>query len=256
MKEIFRLDLGLVPFQQAWDLQKWLVDQKKTDPLFPEFLILLEHPPVLTLGRWGKTENVLIDPDRLRRLGIDLVRCERGGQVTYHGPGQLIGYPVLNLKSLHLGIREYVFLLEEVLIGLLAGYDLTAARKAGYPGVWVDQEKIASLGLSVQEGIAFHGFALNYGVDLEPFHWIVPCGLSGVQMTSMERLKGKPIESQGLRRRLSGRFEEIFNIKLVSGEPEEENLQKWLDNCRKIPKEILTGQIEGFAKRPPRLWRG
>ena len=99
MKEIVWLNLGLVPYQAAWDLQKFLVDQKKTAPLSPDFLILLEHPPVLTLGRWGRLENVLVDRHRLRELQIDLVRCERGGQVTYHGPGQLVGYPVLNLKS-------------------------------------------------------------------------------------------------------------------------------------------------------------
>jgi lipoate-protein ligase B len=225
MKVIVWLNLGLVPYQAAWDLQKSLVDHKKTDPLSPEFLILLEHPPVLTLGRWASTDNVLIDHDRLQRLGIDLVRCERGGQVTYHGPGQLIGYPVLNLKSLRLGIREYVFLLEEVIIGLLADYDLPAGRKTGYPGVWVDQEKIASLGLSVQEGIAFHGFALNYGLDLDPFNWIVPCGLSGIRMTSMERIKGASIGAKGLRRRLAGHFEKVFNLKLVSGEPQERNLK-------------------------------
>ncbi|RPH88189.1 MAG: lipoyl(octanoyl) transferase, partial [Desulfobacteraceae bacterium] len=129
MKEIVWLNLGLVPYQAAWDLQKLLVDQKKTDPLSPEFLILLEHPPVLTLGRWGRTETVLIDHDRLQRLHIDLVRCERGGQVTYHGPGQLVGYPVLKLQSFRLGIRDYVFLLEEVLIRTLADYDLQAGRK-------------------------------------------------------------------------------------------------------------------------------
>ena len=241
MEEIVWLNLGLVPYQAAWDLQKFLVDQKKTDPRSPEFLILLEHPPVLTLGRWGRTENVLIDHDRLRRLGIDLVRCERGGQVTYHGPGQLVGYPVLNLKSLRLGVRDYVFLLEEVIISALADYDLPAGRKAGYPGVWVEGEKIASLGLSVQEGIAFHGFALNYGLDLDPFNWIVPCGLSGIRMTSMERIKGASIEAKGLRRRLAGHFEKVFNVRLVSREPEDENLRKWLKNCRKIPTRAFDG---------------
>jgi lipoate-protein ligase B len=234
MEGLCWLDLGLVPYQEAWDLQKFLVDQKKTDPLFPEFLILLEHPPVLTLGRWGRTENVLIDPDRLRRLGIDLVRCERGGQVTYHGPGQLVGYPVLNLNALHLGIRKYVFLLEEVIIRVLADYDLPAGRKAGYPGVWVGGEKIASLGLSVQGGIAFHGFALNYGVDLEPFHWIIPCGLSGVRMTSMDRLKGEPTEPKGLRRRLADHFEEIFHLKRISGDRMEKNCKNGL-KIAKIP---------------------
>ena len=151
--------------------------------------------------------------------------------MTYHGPGQLIGYPVLNRISLRLGIREYVFLLEEVIIGLLADYDLPAGRKAGYPGVWVEGEKIASLGLSVQEGIAFHGFALNYGLDLDPFDWIVPCGLSGIRMTSMERIKGANIEAKGVRRRLAGHFEKVFKLKRVSGEPQEKKLKKWLENC-------------------------
>ena len=242
MKAVVWLNLGLVPYQAAWDLQKFLVDQKKTDPLFPDFLILLEHPPVLTLGRWGRVGNILVDRHRLQELRIDLVRCERGGQVTYHGPGQLVGYPVLNLKHLGLGIRDYVFLLEEVIIRVLADYDLQASRKTGYPGVWVEGEKIASLGLAVQEGIAFHGFALNYGVDLEPFHWIIPCGLSGVRMTSMDRLKGETVEAKGLRRRLAGHFEEIFNLKPVSGELEKMNLKKWLENCRKIPIRGFDGQ--------------
>jgi lipoate-protein ligase B len=235
MKELVWLNLGLVPFQAAWELQKLLVNQKKTDPLSPDLLILLEHPPVLTLGRWGKLGNVLVDFHRLTELQIDLIRCERGGQVTYHGPGQLVGYPVLNLKSLRLGIRDYVFLLEEVLINALADYDLPASRKAGYPGVWVEGGKIASLGLAVQEGIAFHGFALNYGVDLDPFQWIVPCGLSGVRMTSLELLKGEKIEAKGLRRRLAGHFEKVFNVRLISRKPEDENLEKWLEKFGKTP---------------------
>ncbi len=241
MKEVVWLNLGLVPYQAAWDLQKFLVDQKKTAPLSPDFLILLEHPPVLTLGRWGRVGNILVDRHRLQELQIDLVRCERGGQVTYHGPGQLVGYPVLNLNYLGLGIRDYVFLLEEVIIRALADYDLRASRKSGYPGVWVEEEKIASLGLAVQEGIAFHGFALNYGVDLEPFHWIIPCGLSGVRMTSLERLKGGTIETKSLRRRLTGHFEKVFNVRLVSRAPEDENLKKWLENCRKIPTRGFDG---------------
>jgi lipoate-protein ligase B len=235
MGEIVWLNLGLVPYQAAWNLQKFLVDQKKTGSLTADFLILLEHPPVLTLGRWARLGNVLVDRRRLQELHIDLVRCERGGQVTYHGPGQLVGYPVMNLKSLRLGIRDYVFLLEELLISTLADYDLEAGRKTGFPGVWVAGEKIASLGLAVQEGIAFHGFALNYGVDLKPFHWIVPCGLPGVRMTSLDLLKGETIEAKSLRRRLAGHFEKVFDIKLVSTEPEDVNLKKWLENCIKIP---------------------
>jgi len=178
-RPVCRLDLGLVPYHQAWGLQQELVACKRAQEDFPEVLLLLEHPPVLTQGRFARPEHLLADAARLKELGLELVRCERGGQVTYHGPGQLIAYPILNLKRLGLGIREVVRRLETVVIRTLAGYRVPAERRAGYPGVWVGEEKIASLGLAIQQDISFHGLALNYGACLDPFGLINPAAWPG-----------------------------------------------------------------------------
>jgi lipoate-protein ligase B len=229
------LNLGLVPYEQAWRLQKDLVARKQSDDGFPEVLLLLEHPPVFTMGRWGRPEHVLADSERLRELGIDLVRCERGGQVTYHGPGQLVGYPLLNLTKLGLGIREYVQKLEAVIIRTLADYRVPAQRREGYPGVWVGEEKIASLGLAIQRGISFHGLALNYGPCLEPFRLINPCGLAGVPMTSLEKIMVEPPAADRLRSRLAGHFAEIFCLKPEPSGSVEKIVENWLENCKINP---------------------
>ncbi|MBI5585468.1 MAG: lipoyl(octanoyl) transferase LipB [Deltaproteobacteria bacterium] len=234
-RPVCRLDLGLVPYEQAWRLQQELVAHKQSAEGSPEVLLLLEHPPVLTLGRWGRAEHVLADSAQLKKLGIDLVRCERGGQVTYHGPGQLVGYPLLNLKKLGLGIREYVRRLEEVIIRTLADYRVSAQRREGYPGVWVGEEKIASLGLAIQQGISFHGLALNYGSCLGPFRLINPCGLAGVPMTSLEKIKGQPPAAGRLRDRLAGHFAEIFRLQPEPSETVEKIVEKWLKNCKINP---------------------
>ena len=230
-----RVDLGLVPYEQTRQLQKDLVTCKQSDDGFPEVLLLLEHPPVLTLGRWAKPEHVLADAARLQNLGIDLVRCERGGQVTYHGPGQLVGYPVFSLKKLGLGIRKFVQGLETAIIRTLAEYQVRAVRREGYPGVWVGAEKIASLGLAIQQGISFHGLALNYGPCLDHFDLINPCGLSGVRMTSLEKITGGPIRANGLRRRLADHFSEVFHLNPEPSEAVEKIVEKWLENCRINP---------------------
>ena len=231
--EACRLDLGLIPYAQAWALQQELVAQKKSGSALPEVLILLEHPPVLTLGRWGKTDHVLKDPEWLKKKGIDLVRTDRGGQVTYHGPGQLVGYPIFDLKRLGLGIREYAQRLEEVLIRTLSEYGVSAGRREECPGVWLGREKIASLGLAVQQGISFHGFALNYGVDLKAFDWINPCGLPGVRMTSLDQILKGPLEADRLRETVARHFEEVFRLRWVSPGPFEKIIQNWFENCKK-----------------------
>jgi lipoate-protein ligase B len=234
-RSVSRVDLGLVPYAQAWRLQKDLVACKQSDDGCPEVLLFLEHPPVMTLGRWAKPEHVRVDRNRLEKMGIDLVRCERGGQVTYHGPGQLIVYAVLNLKKLGLGIRELVQGLESVIIRTLSDYRVPAVRREGYPGVWVGEEKIASLGLAIQQGISFHGLALNYGPDLEPFTFINPCGLSGMRMTSLGKIKGEPVEAAGLRRRLADHFQEMFVLEPAPSGSVEKIVEKWLENCRIKP---------------------
>ena len=216
MENIFFLNLNLVPYEQAWDLQKKLVALiKEADS--PDFLILLEHPPVFTLGRWGKPEHLLVSRELLKEKEVSLIRCERGGNITFHGPGQLVGYPILKLKNFSRGVKDYVGSLEEVLVRTLSDWKVSASRKTGFPGVWVDGQKIASIGIAVRKGIAFHGFALNYACNRSYFDWINPCGLEGVRMTSLEEITGEPVSPQVLRQRVAFHFEDIFKSRLIPG---------------------------------------
>jgi lipoate-protein ligase B len=207
------LNLNRIPYEEAWTLQQeWVSCKKKGE--FPELLILLEHPPVFTLGKWGKEKHLSVSPDHLKREGIALIRCERGGDITYHGPGQLVGYPILNLKNFRLGVKAYVHQVEEVLIRTLDDFGAVVSRKQGFPGVWAKEKKIASIGIAVQKGITFHGFALNYDHNPAHFEWITPCGLNGVKMTSVQELTGRIVNPESLRERARFHFEEVFDIRL------------------------------------------
>src|SRR5690625_3111942 len=152
------------------------------DPDTPDELWLVEHPPVFTQGQAGKAEHLLLPGE------IPVIQSDRGGQVTYHGPGQLVAYPLLNLRRLNFGVRDLVSALEQVLVAVLASYNIEAYAKADAPGVYVQEQKIASLGLRVRRGCSFHGLALNVAMDLEPFQRINPCGYSGLKMTQMKQL--------------------------------------------------------------------
>lgn len=207
------LNMGLIPYEEAWTFQKQLVALKK-DQDFPDSLILLEHSPVFTLGRWGKETNLRVSADYLKQEGISLVRCERGGDITYHGPGQLVGYPILNLKKLHLGVKDYVRRLEEVIIGSLGDFEVTASRKEGFPGIWVGGQKIASIGIAVQKGVAFHGWAINYAHNQAHFDLITPCGLEGVRMTSLQEITGRAVNPASLRERVALHFGSVFNLQM------------------------------------------
>jgi len=170
-------DLGRQPFEAVWQRMEALTDARGPD--HPQELWLLEHEPVFTLGQAGKPEHVLAPGD------IPVVRTNRGGQVTYHGPGQLVAYPLLDLRRLGLGVREFVCRIEQALIDTLATWDIRALRREGAPGVYVDGAKIGALGLRVRRGCSFHGLAFNVGLDLEPFSRINPCGYQGLQVTSV-----------------------------------------------------------------------
>ncbi len=207
------LNLDRVPYEEAWTLQQQLVSCKKGGD-FPDFLILLEHPPVLTLGKWGKEKHLCVSRDYLKHEGISLIRCERGGDITYHGPGQLVGYPILNLKDSRLGVKTYVRQIEEVLIRTVDDFGIAVSRKQGFPGVWAKEKKVASIGIAVQKGIAFHGFALNYDHNPTHFEWITPCGLDGVKMTSLQELTGQTVKPESLRERARFHFGEVFDIRL------------------------------------------
>src|SRR3954463_1527142 len=183
--------LGRVSYAEAVEMQHAARAALKAGT-GPERFLLLEHPHVYTLGRNASAEDVLAGPEGLAARGVEVVECDRGGQVTYHGPGQLVGYPIVNLSPDRRDIRRYVRDLQEVLIRPLAGYGIAAEPRDGQEliGVWVGEEKIASIGVHLSRWITTHGFALNVATDLSYFAGIIPCGLKAIRMTSIERLLG------------------------------------------------------------------
>jgi lipoyl(octanoyl) transferase len=179
--------LGLVPYGDALDLQSSLVAQRRARDI-PDTLLLLEHPHVITLGTSSHRDNILVDDDQTRLLGIEVFDTGRGGDVTYHGPGQLVGYPILDLKPDRCDLHRYVRDLEQVLIHALESFGIRGGRKEGLTGVWVGDDKIAAIGVRVSSGwITSHGFALNVSTDLSFFGSIVPCGITQYGVTSIER---------------------------------------------------------------------
>jgi len=199
---------GLLAYRRALALQETLLERRRQGT--EDILILLQHPPVVTLGRGSGEENLLLPTAELTRRGIDLERVGRGGDVTFHGPGQVVGYPIVDLEPLGRDIHRYLRLLEETLIDALAAFGLTAGRIAGRTGVWVAGEKIASIGVGVRRWVSWHGFALNVAADLSGFAAIVPCGLKGVRMTSLERLLGRPIPLPQVEEEIIRSFAKIF----------------------------------------------
>jgi lipoyl(octanoyl) transferase len=175
-------DLGRRDYEPVWRGMQAFTDSRGDST--PDELWLVEHPPVFTLGQAGKPEHVLMPGD------IPVLKVDRGGQVTYHGPGQLVAYPLLDLRRLGIGVREYVCRIEQAIIDTLAGWDIAATRREGAPGVYVDGAKIAALGIRVRRGCTFHGLAFNIAMDLEPFHRINPCGYAGLKVTSVVECGG------------------------------------------------------------------
>ncbi len=185
--------LGLVDFQTAFDLQRRLHARVVAGEL-PDLLLLLEHPHVYTLGRRGQESDVLATEDMLSQLGVETHLADRGGETTYHGPGQLVGYPIVNLRRLGVGVRQYVEMLEQVLIVRLSEFGIAAHSEGKPTGVWVDDSKIAAIGVRVSRSVTMHGFALNVSPDLSFFEHIVPCGMPEVTVTSMTRELGREVD--------------------------------------------------------------
>jgi lipoate-protein ligase B len=179
-------DLGSVPYGEALELQRALAEDRIAGRI-PDTLLLLEHPPVITLGRGTRQTSLPIDPEALKRRGVEVFEIERGGDVTYHGPGQLVGYPIIDLRQHKPDLHWYLRRLEDVLISSLAGFGIPAERREKYTGVWTRGRKIASIGIHVRQWVTWHGFALNVTTDLSPFSLIVPCGIPDVVMTSIEK---------------------------------------------------------------------
>lgn len=207
--------LGRVPFEDALALQEEIVARKGADLATPDELLLLEHEPVYTIGRTPDQSSLRGSADSAApgaHLPHPVVQINRGGQATYHGPGQLVGYPILDLRPRGQDLHRYLRGLEEVLITLLAEYGVLGARRAGMTGVWVGDRKIASIGVGVRKWISMHGFALNITGDLAPFRAITPCGLSGVEMTSLAQECGREIEVRAAADRLGPIFERLDSL--------------------------------------------
>jgi len=212
-------DLNLAPYGEVWRLQKDFVARMRDDEDEPERLILVEHPKVVTVGRRGNAaEELKITDEEYARRGFGVFHIDRGGKTTYHGPGQLVGYPIIRLARRKKDIHHYLRQIEEMLIALAREFDVDCARRQGLTGVWVGEEKLASIGVGIKRWITFHGFAFNVSTNLEDFRVIDPCGLGGVSMTSLEKLTGRNISMADVKNAAARIFSDIFGVDLTSAE--------------------------------------
>ena len=209
--------LGLVPYGDALTLQKALVEQRKADSI-PDLLLLLQHPPVITLGVQGDggRAHIVATPEQLSQLGVDVHEAGRGGDVTFHGPGQVVGYPIVDLKPDRCDVHRYVRDIEEVMIRTCADYGVSADRIPGMTGTWVHGEKVGAIGVKISRWVTSHGFAFNVNTDLDQFGLIVPCGISDHGVTSLARLTGRPIDLEEVQQRLALHFAAVFDRQLVA----------------------------------------
>jgi lipoyl(octanoyl) transferase len=237
------LQLGTVDYATGLRLQQRLVELRK-DGRIGDVLLLLEHTPVITLGRNAKSVNVIASPEQLAERGVELFECDRGGDVTFHGPGQLIGYPILDLRGFPstagkrstLGAVEYVRRLEEVLIRTCADFGIPTERVAGLTGVWTMEEaKIAAIGVHISRGVTSHGFALNVNTDLDYFNLIVPCGIAAKPVTSLAKELDKQLVLQEVAHAVSRNFGVVFNSQIL-----------WLETL-----DALLGHAVGVPLKPP-----
>jgi lipoyl(octanoyl) transferase len=226
MKELLVVDLGLAEYGAAWELQRRVAAARKGGAI-PDVLLLCEHPHVITLGRSGKISNLRASDQVLRQMGVSFFETSRGGDITYHGPGQLVGYPILNLGEIRRDVGWYVRSLEEAMIRATSEFGLASKRVAGCTGVWVDvetgekkeaeevkeckdEEKLAAIGVHLSRWVTSHGFAYNVSTDLRYFDLIVPCGIVGKRATSLEKLLGHRVEMKEAATRIAAHLAEIF----------------------------------------------
>jgi len=207
------LRLGVVDYETAHDLQKKIL-RERIDGKCPDHLILLQHNPVITIGRSGDNKNILVSKALLESFGITVHEIERGGDVTYHGPGQLTGYPIMDLRSYKKDVHWYLRQLEEVIIRVLAEYDIIGKRVEKYTGVWVGDEKIAAIGVAIKRWVTYHGFALNVNPNLSHFKLINPCGITNKGVTSLVNLLGYDVKMDEVERKIVSAFSEVFEINL------------------------------------------
>ena len=204
--------LGTVPYRPTWELQDELAEQRRGRRI-GDRLLLLEHLPVYTIGRGGDQANMLATSERLRQMGAELIRIDRGGDVTFHGPGQIVAYPIVELKD-PLDLRRYVRVLESAIIDTAADFGVAAGRLEGHPGIWVDGErKLAAIGVRVKRGVTTHGLALNVNVNLRWFDEMIPCGVPNKSVTSLARERGAPVPMEAVEDSLAARLASHFGLR-------------------------------------------
>ena len=213
-RECSILKLGVVDYGKAYQLQKQIL-REHLRGTGTNSLLLLQHAPVITIGRSGSRDNILAPEPALSLAGIQVYEIERGGDVTYHGPGQLTGYPIIDLRCFKKDVHWYLRQLEEVIISVLAGYGIVGGRIEGYTGVWVGNEKVAAIGIAIRRWITYHGFALNVHPDMSHFGMITPCGITGKGVTSLENLLGYRVYMDEVMDRTASAFAEVFDVDLV-----------------------------------------
>ena len=237
-RQIVSIDLGSVPFETALKIQHQLMDGKKNG-MEEDYLLTLEHPHTYTIGATGSLENLLVDEEYLKFNGIELQHIRRGGDITYHGPGQLVAYPILNLNNYYKDLHRYLRDLEEVLISTVKQFGIAAGRKSGLTGIWVGDEKLASIGIKMSKWITMHGTALNVSTDLSYFDNIIPCGVRDKSVTSMSKILGKSLEVKEVSHVYVRSFSRVFGSEIVKNQ--RDNLLP--EQRRVIMREELTSSI-------------
>ena len=210
------IDLDTVDYDDAWKLQTDIVAARNNKAIDTDMILMLEHPAVFTLGRRGGAENLLVSESFLEKSGIAVTQVERGGNITYHGPGQLVVYPIVNLEAAKISVVDFVEALENVMLQTINVWGIDAERNPVNRGIWVGDKKIGSIGIALRKGVSFHGLALNVNLDLTPFSWIQPCGLQGVRMTSMKQELSGQVSMPDVRNVLRKKFESVFGVQIVS----------------------------------------
>lgn len=234
-REVKYIDLGLIPFAEAWEIQQkifqQLISAKTNSSNIPgseeqamNHLLFCEHPPVYTLGKSGSDNNLLASKELLQQKGAGFYHIDRGGDITFHGPGQLVGYPLLDLHQFKMGVKDYVFHLEETIIQLLHMYGLEGSRLAGATGVWLDTDipgktrKICAIGVKISRWVSMHGFALNVNTDLSFFELINPCGFTDKAVTSIQKETGEILDMQILKDKMKDCFSKVFDASIKLSE--------------------------------------
>jgi len=252
---------GILEYQGAWELQRRIADEVRAgaDPT----LILLEHPPTYTLGARGATGNLLLSREAYARRGATVVHSDRGGDVTFHGPGQIVGYPIMDLRKRGMGPVRYVCALEEMLIDVLRGYGIEAGRREGARGVWARAShgatsKVAAIGVRVTRGVSMHGFALNVNTDLSWFDDIVPCGIRDGGVTSMAAIAGETFDIGDVMRDVASAFGRAFGVGCVEGQQTTENGQQRVGDAAEatslrsgVDGSAVAGAVGSLAESPP-----